>query len=50
MSFLGTDQELEKTKAKILANIAGLKAGEFPPKPGLVCKYCDFNIICDYRT
>ena len=50
MSFLGTDKELEKTKAKILKNIEDLKLGEFPPKPGMMCKYCDFRSICEYKS
>lgn len=50
ISFLGTEAELAKTKNKILANIDGIKAGEFPPTPGLMCKYCDFKSICEYRA
>ena len=50
VSFLGTEKELEKTKAKIFKNIAGIKKGEFLPQPGLICQHCDFNGICDYRA
>ncbi len=50
ISFLGTEKELEKTKAKILNNINGIKLADFQPKPGMMCRYCDFNSICEYRA
>jgi CRISPR-associated protein Cas4 len=49
VSFLGSDKELEKLKEKIIKTIEEIKKGEFPPKPSQLCKYCDFNRICEYR-
>jgi len=50
VSFLGTPKELEKTKAKLIKNIEGIKQAEFPPKPGMMCNYCDFNSICEHKA
>jgi DNA helicase-2/ATP-dependent DNA helicase PcrA len=49
VSFLGSNKELEKLKEKIIKTIEEIKKGEFPPKPSQLCKYCDFNRICEYR-
>ncbi|MFA5029495.1 MAG: UvrD-helicase domain-containing protein [Patescibacteria group bacterium] len=49
VSFLGDDKELAALRKKIMAIIDEIKKGEFPPKPGEICKYCDFNGICEYR-
>jgi DNA helicase-2/ATP-dependent DNA helicase PcrA len=50
ISFKGTDKELEKVRDKILNNIEGIKSGDFTPKPGPMCKFCDFNSICDFKA
>ena len=47
-SFLGTEQELEKQKIKIIEEIEKIKNSEFEPTPGWQCQYCDFKDICDY--
>ena len=26
-----------------------INKGEFPPRPSLLCKYCDFKSICEFR-
>jgi len=49
MEFLGTDKEIEKLKVKIVENIKEINKGKFPPKPSILCKYCDFNDICEFR-
>lgn len=49
MEFLGTDKELEKLKESIVKNIKEINKGEFPAKPSILCKYCDFNDICEFR-
>jgi len=48
ISFLGTKQDLEKQKQKILNEIKEIKKGEFLPKPGWHCQYCDFKDICQF--
>jgi len=47
-SFLGTEQELEKQKIKIIEEIKKIKNSEFEPTPGWQCQYCDFHDICDF--
>jgi DNA helicase-2/ATP-dependent DNA helicase PcrA len=49
ISFLGTDKEVEQMKAKITKIIGEIQKSDFPPKPGMMCKYCDFFSICEYR-
>jgi DNA helicase-2/ATP-dependent DNA helicase PcrA len=47
--FLGSTEDLEKVKEKIIKNIEEIKKGEFPPKPSQLCKFCDFFDICEFR-
>jgi DNA helicase-2/ATP-dependent DNA helicase PcrA len=49
MEFLGKDKDLEKLKENIVKNIKEINKGEFPAKPSILCKYCDFNDICEFR-
>jgi len=49
IEFLGNEKDLEKARTKIVETIQGIKKGEYPPSPGPLCKYCDFNEICQYR-
>ncbi|MEW6611052.1 MAG: UvrD-helicase domain-containing protein [Patescibacteria group bacterium] len=50
VSFLGTEEEIEKIKEKILTTVAAIKTSEFPATPSpQVCRFCDFNGICEYR-
>jgi DNA helicase-2/ATP-dependent DNA helicase PcrA len=49
IEFLGTTEELEKMKEKMITIIRGIQKSEFPPKPGPLCKYCDFAAICEFR-
>ena len=48
MSFLGTENELETQKEKIIKEIEQIKNSEFDPTPGWQCQYCDFKDICDF--
>ena len=49
VSFLGTDQELDKLRQTILATIKSIQQGVFEPKPNaFVCQHCDFNRICEF--
>ena len=49
VNFLGTDAELDKVYQKTIDTIEAIRKGKFPPKPGTLCRYCDFNLICEYR-
>lgn len=47
--FLGTPEDLKNVKEKIIKVITEINMGEFPPKPGVLCKFCDFYSICEHR-
>jgi len=49
VEFLGAEEELEKLKDKIIKTISEIKKGEFLPKPGPLCAFCDFKEICEFR-
>ena len=49
ISFVSKEKEEEKLKEELFASIKGIVAGEFPPKPSMLCNYCDFNGICEFR-
>jgi len=48
--FLGSAKDLEKIKAKIIGVVEEIKQGKFPPQPGQLCDWCDFNGICEFRN
>ncbi len=48
-SFLPTDKEKAAVKAAVLADIGKIKSRQFPPKPSPLCRFCDFNGICEFR-
>jgi CRISPR/Cas system-associated exonuclease Cas4 (RecB family) len=50
VEFIGKDKDLEKIKAKIISTIKEICRGEFPPKPGRICAWCDFREICEFRA
>ena len=50
VEFLGTTRDLEKIKAKIINTIKEIKQGNFAPKPGRLCAFCDYRAICEFRA
>lgn len=48
VSFLGSEEEEEQQKNKILFHITQIKKSDFAPTPGWQCQWCDFKNICDY--
>lgn len=49
VEFLGTGKELQKIKEKIIDTVKAVRAGQFDPKPGKLCRFCDFRGICEFR-
>ena len=47
--FLGKEKDIEKLEKSLLKRIEQIKETDFPPKPSMLCKYCDFAEICDYK-
>ncbi len=48
LSFEATEKEKEKLLKEIKEEIEDIKKGKFPPKPGEMCKFCDFKGICEF--
>ncbi|MBI4426566.1 MAG: UvrD-helicase domain-containing protein [Candidatus Kerfeldbacteria bacterium] len=44
-----SDAELEKTKAWITTVAEKIQSGNFAATPGMVCKFCDYRDICEFR-
>ncbi len=49
VSFLGTDKDLTKFDQELEDQIGRIKGGDFAPKPGMHCRFCDFANICEFR-
>lgn len=49
ISFTAKDEELEKLKLWIKQTIESVKKLNFTAKPSLLCKFCDFKNICEFR-
>jgi len=46
--FLGTEQDKEKLKEKIISQIKEIKKSNFNPTSGWQCAWCDFKNICEF--
>jgi len=49
VSFLATEKEKEKLRDTIVTQIKAIKAHNFVAKPSIMCNFCDFNKICEFR-
>jgi DNA helicase-2/ATP-dependent DNA helicase PcrA len=49
VSFSATDKQMEKLREQILEIIDKIKQCRFIPTPGIICSWCDFNGICEFR-
>jgi len=38
----------EEAKEKLIESLESVKKGNFKATPGFVCRFCDFNSICEY--
>ncbi|MFH1896051.1 MAG: ATP-dependent DNA helicase [bacterium] len=43
-----TAKQLDTAKDKVAQAIADIKTSDFPAKPSLLCKYCDFRDLCPH--
>lgn len=51
LSFLPTPKEVQKFQAEVADFVASVRRRDFAPTPSeFVCKYCDFNNICEFRA
>ena len=50
LEFEAKPKDIEKLKQDLIKGVKEICKGQFPPKPGVLCKYCDFNGICEFRS
>jgi len=51
VSFLGTPEDLEKVETFVVETAQKIRSGDFSPTPDpMICKFCDFNTICEFRA
>ena len=50
LSTTRTDEQLDATRADILARVARMRTGDFAASPGDPCRYCDFRAMCPERV
>ena len=41
-----TPEQFQTLEQTIRQTAAAIRAGQFPPRPGFLCRYCDFRPIC----
>ena len=49
ISFIGSEKDLAQLKGRIIKTIDEIQKGEFPPKSGMMCQWCDYKGICEFR-
>lgn len=49
LSFVPSDKEKEKLRQEVVTQIKAIRSRDFSPKPSLMCGFCDFNKICEFR-
>ncbi|MFA5753742.1 MAG: UvrD-helicase domain-containing protein [Patescibacteria group bacterium] len=48
-TFVASEKEIDHLKLEVQAEIAAIKKRQFPPRPSMMCDFCDFNTICEFR-
>lgn len=48
-SFSATEKDIDRLKLEVVKEIAEIKERHFLPKSGMMCSFCDFNTICEFR-
>lgn len=48
-SFTATEKDITKLQLEVREEIAAIKKRNFTPTPSMMCKFCDFNTICEFR-
>ncbi|MFH1564582.1 MAG: UvrD-helicase domain-containing protein [bacterium] len=49
VSFVGSEDDMEKLRDKIIDTIDKIKNSDFPANPSMLCDFCDFKGICEER-
>jgi len=48
-TFIPTEQEIDRLKIEVQAEITEIKKRQFTPKPSMMCEFCEFKTICEFR-
>jgi DNA helicase-2/ATP-dependent DNA helicase PcrA len=48
-TFTVTDKDISRLRLEVREEIAAIKKRDFTPTPGMMCQFCDFNSICEFR-
>jgi DNA helicase-2/ATP-dependent DNA helicase PcrA len=49
VSFTATAKDITKLSLEVKEEITAIKKRDFTPTPSLMCQFCDFNSICEFR-
>ncbi|MBL7058318.1 UvrD-helicase domain-containing protein [Patescibacteria group bacterium] len=49
MSFASKPKDEDKVKEKLIDSIVEIRKCNFIPIPGMLCAFCDFNKICEFK-
>ena len=49
LSFEAKEKEEDKVREKVIESILEIRKCNFVPKPGMLCAYCDFRRICEFK-
>lgn len=49
VSFTASEKDIDRLRLEITQEISAIKQRNFSPRPGLMCDFCDFNRICEFR-
>jgi len=49
VSFAATEKDFTKLRLEVRAEITDIKKRNFSPTPSMMCGFCDFNSICEFR-
>lgn len=49
LSFVAKEKDISKLRLEVMEEIKNIKKREFPPQPSMMCSYCDFKSICEFR-
>ncbi len=49
VSFVASAKDISKLRLELANEIAAIKKHNFNPNPSVMCQYCDFKNICEFR-
>jgi len=48
-TFTATEKDITRLRLEVREEIAAIKKRDFTPTPSMMCQFCDFNSICEFR-